>query len=126
MLGLLGKYPKEQSEVILRLIIRQLKRYSKSENDLKQYLAQLQILSNLRNLDQLTNKIIKVMPLILNLRENYAIKEIIEEEKDSRNKEIIANCFKQNLSIKQISAITGLSIETINQIKKELEKKKNN
>lgn len=63
LLALLADFGEEQKEVVLRLLVRNLKIYSKSNNDLEKYLNQLQLLSKLRNLEEIADEIIKDMSI---------------------------------------------------------------
>jgi len=63
LLALLADFGKEQAEAVLRMLIQKLKTHSKSNNDLKKYLNQLQLLSKLRKLETVADEIIKDMPI---------------------------------------------------------------
>lgn len=84
LLALLADFEQEHTEAILRLLVKQLKTFSKSPNDLKKYLNQLLMLSKLRKLEFITDKIIKDMPITYNRKEHFLYQEgMLEERKKS-------------------------------------------
>ncbi len=71
MMALLGKYPKEHIEQILRLITSRLRQLASSEQEQERYLRQLLIISRLRNLQLETEKIIKDMPIHYDVNKDH-------------------------------------------------------
>lgn len=78
ILSILGKYKKEQTEVILRSILKKLKKVSKSKNEMSKFQQQLIILSRLRKLEDTTIKIIDNMPIEYDIESDYLYKQGIE------------------------------------------------
>lgn len=79
LLAVLSNYPKEQSERILRLLIKRLKQIAKSEHDFSKYLNQLLILSRLRKVEDLTIKINNDMPITIEVEKDFLYKQGIEK-----------------------------------------------
>jgi predicted transposase YdaD len=71
LLAILANYPKEQTESVLRLLIRQLRTVCKTPSELSKYLKQLIILSRLRKIENLTIKITEEMPITYNIETDY-------------------------------------------------------
>lgn len=69
--SLLGNYHKENAAIILEAIIRKLKKVCKSQTDLKKFIEQLIVISRMRNLEQLTIKISKAMPITYDIETDY-------------------------------------------------------
>ena len=139
LLALLADFGKEKAEAVLRLLARNLKIQSKSTNDLKKYLNQFQLLSKLRDLERVAEKIIDDMPinydgeshilyqrgleaglekseqLIEQEREKY--EQLVEDERkkseqlvEDERKEIRLN---QIMSIKKLLELNNLRVEQI-------------
>ncbi len=122
LLALLSNYEKEQTESILRLLVRQLKAVCRSEQELSKYLQQLTILSRLRKLEEETTKIIADMPITYDIEQDYLYKQGIEKgiEKEKINS-IKALLNLQNFSLKQIADILNVSIEKVKEVAKGIE-----
>ena len=71
IMAILGNYEKENAKIILEAIINKLRRVCKSDSDLKKFTQQLIIISRIRNLEQLTIKISKEMPLLIDIKKDY-------------------------------------------------------
>jgi len=138
LLALLADFKKERAEAVLRLLVKNLKIFSKSQNDLKKYLNQLLMLSKLRKLEIITGKMIKDMPIIYNEKEHYLYQQgmlegleksekLIEQEREKAkriNEEVRLNTImgiKQllelgNLNVEQIASIMSVDVGFIEQI----------
>ncbi|MDZ4678960.1 MAG: hypothetical protein SGI94_00875, partial [Saprospiraceae bacterium] len=79
VLAVLANYPAEQSEAILRLLVRNLKAACKSPSKLSKYLNQLIILSRLRKLGELTIKITTEMPINYDVETDFLYLQGIEK-----------------------------------------------
>lgn len=67
----------DPEEIVVR-VIRRLRQLSENKNTLRRYIAQLQVLSQLRNLDVPTRKILNTMPITLDITKNAFYKDAIE------------------------------------------------
>lgn len=90
LLAILSNFPKDKTESVLRLIIRQLKRISTDRDDLGKYLKQLTIFSRLRNLDEETSKIISTMSLHYDIEKDYLYNLGIKKQKEISKRELEA------------------------------------
>jgi hypothetical protein len=79
ILAVLAYYDPEQTEAVLRLILRNLKRICKDENELSKYLSQLIVLSRLRNLQELTVKTVNDMPITFDIETDYLYRQGLEK-----------------------------------------------
>ncbi len=124
MLAMLSKYEKEQSEQILRSILGRIQRYSKSHKLTSKYIAQLIILSRLRNLEEETIKIIEDMPVTYDIQKDGLYKRGlalgIEKGLEKGMELVVIRGLENGMSYEQVQLITQLTIEQI----KEIEQKK--
>jgi len=88
ILAILGDYEKEQVEPVLRLILRGLKAASRSDAELRKYVQQLLLLSKLRNLTDITDKIIQEMLITYDHTEDLFYKRGIEAAQKQAQKQI--------------------------------------
>ena len=133
ILTVLSNYPKEKAESILRLIRRKLVALCKNETELSKFFNQLMILSQLRDLDSLTSKIIREMPVTIDLRQNILFKEGVQQgieqgielgatKKEQEDKYL----FVKNLLLKTkldnftIADLADVTLEFVEKMKKEL------
>ena len=83
ILAILGDFEEEDPDRIIKLILHQLKKYSKDEILLQKYITQLNVLSKLRKLEEKVTEEVNVMPIIYDYTEDYmwnrGIKEGIEQ-----------------------------------------------
>ena len=100
ILAILTDLEKEPSYLIIKEIIEKLESTVQSKAKLKKYISQLQVLSQLRNLDTKVMKIASNMSLFPDIRKNAAVAPIIqaieEEKKEMRQK---INTIEQEKSI---------------------------
>ncbi len=122
ILAILGDFGKIKPEIIIKKIANRLIEVSKSDAELKKYVAQLNILSRLRNLqDLITQTISKNMPITFDFENDSIAKEAINR-KDKRNVEKIL--MMTTLSPIEISIILDVEENFVYEIKNEIEKKK--
>lgn len=123
ILAILGDFGNTKPETIIKTIANRLKEVSKSDAELKKYVAQLNILSRLRNLqDLITQTISKNMPITFDF-ENDSIAKVAVSRKDKRNIEKML--LMTTLSPIEISIILEVEETLVYEIKQEIEKKKN-
>ncbi len=128
VLALLSQYERERTESVLRLLITQLKTVCNSEEELTKYLTQLIILSRLRNLQDITTKIIETMPVSFDIRKDGLYKrghqegqnEGRNEEKDLRITSLLESGL---LTVAQIASTFDVTVEYVLAIQKKLDKK---
>ncbi|MEY4903485.1 MAG: hypothetical protein RLZZ292_1300 [Bacteroidota bacterium] len=122
ILAILGNFGNTKPEIIIRAIAQRLKTVSKSDAELKKYVAQLNVLSRLRNLqDLITQTISKNMPITFDF-ENDSIAKVAISRKDRRNIEKML--LMTTLSPIEISIILEVEETLVYEIKQEIERKK--
>lgn len=137
LLAILGKYPKSQANEILKKIIQNLKKVCQNPSLVRKYVNQLIILSRLRSLEEETFKIVKDMPLTLNIEDSYIYqqgalneqkkyfserKKFFSERKKffSEKKKAILEMLKEGLPENKIARFSSLSVDKVQQIIQEL------
>ena len=127
ILAILSNYPKEQSESLLRLIVRQLKSVCKNPSELSKYLKQLIVLSRLRKIENLTIKITEEMPISYNIETDYLYqqgeKRGIEKgmsQKDYENKFNFVKSLLENTDFtdEKIGTLVDVSLNFILEVKR--------
>ncbi len=121
ILAILGNFGKNKPETIIRNIAKRLKEVSKSDAELKKYVAQLNVLSRLRNLQHLiTQTISKNMPILFDIENDSLVKEGISRAKRKDAERLI---MIDKLSITEIAMVLDLPEDLIWEIKEEMEKR---
>ena len=138
-MAILANYPKEQSESILRLLVKQLKAISKTKTEFRKHIKQLVILSRLRKIEDLTIKITEEMPIIYDIENDYLYKKGTEkgiekgiEKGVAQTTEkknylfVVALCEDKDIhySNEKIASLVGVSVDYVEKIRKELATKK--
>jgi hypothetical protein len=122
ILAILGNFGNKKPEIIIKAIAQRLKVVSKSDAELKKYIAQLNILARLRNLQGLiTQTISKNMPITFDIENDSLVREGISR-KDRRNIEKML--LMTTLSPIEISIILEVEETLVYEIKKQIERKK--
>ncbi len=122
ILAILGNFGNKKPEIIIRAIAQRLKIVSKSDAELKKYIAQLNVLSRLRNLqDLITQTISKNMPIIFDIENDSLVKEGISRVKRRAIEKML---LITDLSVFEISVILEVGEAFVYEIKQEIERKK--
>jgi flagellar biosynthesis GTPase FlhF len=101
LLAILAYYEEDRGEVILRVLLRRLRELSRDKSELSKYLSQLTMLSRLRNLQELTEKVIRDMPIEYDISTDYfylkGVKQGIEQgiEQERRRREEIERMLEE-------------------------------
>ncbi len=127
IMAILSNYERERTEVILRLLLKQLRLVCKTPNKLSKYTQQLVILSRLRNLESFTTKIVQEMPITYDIEKDGLYLQGMEKgEKRGEKKTltIAITGFLKNTELlpKQIADILNTSLEFVLKVKEDLEK----
>ncbi len=120
ILAILSDFGGEPPEEIIRSIIEQLKTVSKNRIELKKYISQLQVFSQLRKLDSTTDKIYSSMPLILNLEENALFKRGVSKGIEKNRRANIIEMINDGVSVEKIAQYTNSSISYVIKIQTEI------
>ncbi len=138
MLALLTKFEVEKTETILRFLLSNIKKHAKQEKDLKKYLEQLLILSRIRNLEKITEKIIDDMPITYDVEKDGLYKKgllkgIERGEKRGEKRGALKGfeqtllaikCLKVGKTIQETAILTELTQKKVREIKKEITEEK--
>ncbi len=127
VLAVLAHFQKKEAKVILNKILNKLKELSTEERLLKRYVKQLEILANLRNLQEETIRQTEAMALTYDIKKDIRYQQGRadgekrgEERGAVRLKEekraVAASLKAEGDPIDKITRITGLSIEEILQL----------
>jgi hypothetical protein len=122
ILAVLGNFGDKDPETVIRTIAQRLKIVSKSDAELKKYIAQLNVLSRLRNLQDLTTKTIsKNMPITFDIENDSLVKEGVSRVKRRAIEKMLLITV---LSVFEISVILEVEEAYVYEIKQEIEQKK--
>jgi len=118
LLALLSNYPVSEAESVLRLLTRRLKEVSENRSKLTKYLEQLKILSRLRKLEVLTNKIVNDMPITYDIKTDGLYLQGIEQGREQGIEQGIEaiRCLDRGKSYEETAETTGLTIEQVAEI----------
>lgn len=131
LLTILTDFDKKQSERIIRLIIEKLIQYCKNENELRKFIKKLTVLSRLRNLDEQTKKIVRIMPITYDITKDSFYQEGLEkglekglEQGLEKTKILIRNMLNKGFDIKTIAELGEVTQKYVKQIQIEMQEKK--
>lgn len=126
ILAILCKYEKKDAPEIIHQILEKLLKITENERELYEYTTDLEILSNLRNLQIVTKKQIDKMPIIYDLKKDLRYKEGKIEGETNKAHIAIINMLKLNtLSIKQIASVLEVPLDFVKKVQAELAKNPN-
>jgi hypothetical protein len=110
---------------VIQQIIKCLKDKTKNKRRLQKYIMQLEILSNLRNLQTEIIKQLSTMSIAYDVRTDFRYLQGKEEGEESKNRKIIISLLENGLlSVKDIAEIAEVSLEFVLNIQKGMKTKK--
>ena len=115
--AILCDFKGEQEEKVVRSIFTKLKKVSNHPVKLKKFVRQLEMLSHLRKLDELINKISYEMPVLIDVKESAFYKRGVRENAHTA----IINMLNDNLPIDKIAHYQQVTIDDVIAIKNELD-----
>lgn len=121
ILAILGNFGNREPEVIIRAIAQRLKEVSRNDAELKKYVAQLNIFSRLRNLQDLITQTISTMPITFDIENDSLVKLGVSRAK---RKAIEKMLLMTTISVYEISVILEVEEALVYEIKKEITQKK--
>ncbi len=129
LLALLGDGKGRSGEDRIMEILASLKQLDLPIAELKKYTSQLQVLSQLRNLDEDIDKIIETMPVLLDITKNAGFKRHFEAAENrgiekATLKVVINMLTLGKLTLREIAKCAGISLQKVKQIAKQLEDNK--
>lgn len=117
ILAILSNFEGLQPEALIRLIAKRLNEVSRSEGDLRKYIAQLTVLSHLRNLQDLTIQTVSIMPITFDI-ENDAL---VKMGADRAKRKAIENMLMDGqVSVNQIALYLDVPTEYVVMVQKEM------
>lgn len=130
ILAILCKYERKDAPKIIKQILEKLKAKAQNQNELQEFVTDLEILSGLRKLQPETKKQVQKMPIIYDLTKDIRFKEGVEEgeERGQRKKARTSAIRLLNQGVLTPAMIAeGLEIPLtlVLQIQKELAQKSN-
>lgn len=128
VLAILSNFKKSEVNTVIPEILRKLKSLTNDERKLRRYVRQLEILSNLRDLQPTTIKYTEAMPITYNLetdvRYQQGIEKGIEKGAEKGVEKMIVSLLESGLlSDKQVAEVADTSLKNIQRIKKQIKKK---
>ncbi|MCB0593999.1 MAG: hypothetical protein H6557_04085 [Lewinellaceae bacterium] len=132
VLAILADFKKKPPEVAIRSIVKRLQKVAKGELSLEKYIRQLNVLSGLRKLHELTIKTIKTietMPITYDIETDFLYKKGKEEglkegfEAGEERKEYIfvERGRKKGMTAEEIAELADMPVERVKAIIRELE-----
>ena len=118
VLAVLCKYNRRQAPKIIKQILEKLRAKTQNERELHEYVTDLEILSNLRNLQRQTKKELEKMPIIYDLTKDIRFKEGAEAK---ARLSTIRALKKGSWSVTTIAEILDVPLSFVLKIQKELE-----
>ncbi len=123
LLALLSNYKMEQTEKILRSIVKRLKELTTQPSDLQRYINQLLVLSRLRHLESITTKLLLTMPITYDIEKDSlyqkGVKKGLEQVEEKVHKEKIAiakEMKREGIANEVIARFTKLTLEEVEQL----------
>ena len=135
VLAVLTNFKKPEAKKVISEIIEKIRALSKSTSEVKKFVKQLEILSNLRNLQELTIKITEAMSITYNIEKDIRYQQGIErgiergiEKGFEKGSEQEKTGFVQRLLLEteftmdKIASLAKVSVAFVKKVKKELER----
>ncbi len=125
ILAILCKYERKEAPKIIKQILEKLKAKAQNQNELQEFVTDLEILSALRKLQLETKKQVQKMPIIYDLTKDIRFKEGVEKGEDKKARASAIRMLNQGVLIKNIAEYLDVSIDFVLNIQKELVQKSN-
>ena len=133
VLAILSKFPKTKLDGIIRLILQRLQKVCQNQAELEKFIYQLTILSQIRKFDLQTQKIVKAMPITLDITQNAFYKDALKKGWQEGHEQGIEQGIEQGVerekrdftqklwilqefSIEKIALLVDLSLEEVTTI----------
>ncbi len=120
ILAILSDFKGADPERIIRLIVGKLKKCSKNDAELKKFMEQLRVLSDLRKLEKKTIKTIKNMPVTFNIEGFYTYKLGKKKGIEEYQKKAIVAMLMLGNKPEDIAEHLEVPIEFVEKIQEEL------
>ncbi len=126
VLAISSNFKKSEVNTVVPEILRKLKSLTNDERKLRRYVRQLEILSNLRDLQPATIKYAEAMPITYNLETDVRYQQGIEKgvEEDKGVEKMIVSLLQSGLlPDRQIAEVADTTLKNIQRIKQQIKKK---
>ena len=131
MLAILANFKNKPPEAAIRSIVERLQKVVKGELSLQKYIRQLNVMSGLRKLHELTIKTIEDMPVTYDVRSDFLYKKGKEEGKEEGREEafnekeriVVTRGWQKSMSPEEIAELADMPVERVQAIIRELEAK---
>jgi hypothetical protein len=121
ILAILANFGTNQPEEVVKSILNRIQDLIGKGLKLQKYTRQLQILSMLRDLQPVTNKVIQNMALLFDIRKDIVYQQGIS---DATEKAVIKMLVDSELTIEQIANFLSVETEDVLKIQTDLVRKK--
>ena len=127
ILAILCDFEDQEPEQIIETVLRRLKLLATDELDLRKYVKQLEILSKLRKLQEVTIKKLESMGLIYDLETDIRYLQGAKKERVKNQRTFILELFKEfpSFSAEKIAKMVHTSKQFVNQVIEEHKRQQN-
>ena len=122
LIAILGDYPPENAEKILRRVLENLKKLTPDEHKLRQYVKQVLVLARLREINSLATKIIDEMPITFNIEIEKDVLYLRGEAKGKVETLAIIKHWQKGMELPMIANVLNLPIKEVESIITEFQK----
>ena len=127
VLAILANFKNKPPEAAIRSIVERLQKVVKGELSLQKYIRQLNVMSGLRKLHELTIKTIEDMPVTYDVRSDFLYKKGKEEGREEAFNEkeriVVTRGWQKSMSPEEIAELADMPVERVQAIIRELEAK---
>ena len=132
VLAILADFKNKPPEAVIRSIVERLQKVVKGELSLQKYIRQLNVMSGLRKLHELTIKTIEDMPVTYDVRSDFLYKKGKEEGKEEGREEgreeafnekeriVVTRGWQKGMSPEEIAELADMPLERVKAIIEEL------
>jgi hypothetical protein len=123
LMAVLANYKPEETENIIRQILVSLKKLVGNKKTLKKYVNQLMMLSRLRKIEGLTVKIAEEMPIHIDIETDTLYIRGTEKGVEKERRQNVLNLWRNSIEPSMISNLLDLTLEQVETILAEWQKR---
>ncbi|MCB0614976.1 MAG: hypothetical protein KDC75_16780, partial [Phaeodactylibacter sp.] len=121
VLAILGDFKGKPAEEAIRSIVERLRQVTKGELSLQKYIRQLNVMSGLRKLQELTVKTIEDMPITYDIRTDFLYKKGKMEGLELKARTVVARGHERGLSPEEIATLADMPVKWVKAVIREIE-----
>ena len=121
ILAILGNFKQTSPAIVIEQILQHLQELDLEELSFRKYITQLEILSKIRNLQELTVQKIETMPFTYDIKTDIRYQQGQKQGREEGREEIAKTGLRQGLSIENLMVLTKLSKERLLQLKEAID-----